>query len=299
MKLRLSRALGAAFVTLVFASVVAAAPQQGYFISDGVKLHYVTEGQGEPLILVHGFSASAYANWILPGVFNKLAQHYHVIALDNRGHGASGKPHEIAKYGTEMVDDVIRLMDHLHIQKAHIVGYSMGGFITAKLVTTHPERVISAVLGGAGWSRTEDDHTVLEATAKSLEEGNGIAPLMKALTPSGVTPPSDQQLKARNQLLMAANDPKALACCMRGMLNLTVPREALVNNKVPTLAIVGEKDPLKRSVDPLEGVMSNLKIVVVPGGDHISTFRSSQFVDAVTDFLAAHSAQHATAAAAH
>jgi pimeloyl-ACP methyl ester carboxylesterase len=296
MKLRFFRTSSAAFLTLAFVSVLAAAPQQNSFLSNGVKLHYVTEGQGEPLILIHGFSASAYTNWMLPGVFNKLAQHYHVIAIDNRGHGLSGKPHELSKYGVEMVEDIVRLMDHLHIQKAHVVGYSMGGFITAKLVTTHPERVISAVLGGAGWSRPEDDHTVVEATAKSLEQGNGIAPLMKALTPSGVRF-DEQQMKARNQMVMAANDPKALACCIRGLLNLTVPREALVNNKVPTLAIVGEKDPLKRGVDALDGVMSNLKIVVVKGGDHITTFRSSQFLDAVSDFLAAHSAQHATAAA--
>jgi pimeloyl-ACP methyl ester carboxylesterase len=296
MKLRFFRISSAAFLMLVFVSVLAAAPQQNSFLSNGIKLHYVTEGQGEPLILIHGFSASAYTNWMLPGVFNKLAQHYHVIAIDNRGHGLSGKPHELSQYGVEMVEDVVRLMDHLHIQKAHVVGYSMGGFITAKLVTTHPERVVSAVIGGAGWSRPEDDHTVIEATAKSLEQGNGIAPLMKALTPAGVRF-DEQQAKARNQMVMAANDPKALACCIRGLLNLTVPREALVNNKVPTLAIVGEKDPLKRGVDALDGVMSNLKIIVVKGGDHITTFRSSQFLDAVTDFLAAHSAQHATAAA--
>jgi pimeloyl-ACP methyl ester carboxylesterase len=296
MKLRFFRTSSAAFVMLAFVSVLAAAPQQNSFLSNGVKLHYVTEGQGEPLILIHGFSASAYTNWMLPGVFNKLAQHYHVIAIDNRGHGLSGKPHELSKYGVEMVQDVVRLMDHLHIQKAHVVGYSMGGFITAKLVTTHPERVISAVIGGAGWSRPEDDHTVIEATAKSLEEGHGIAPLMKALTPAGVRY-DEQQSKVRNQMVMAANDPQALACCIRGLLNLTVPREALVNNKVPTLAIVGEKDPLKRGVDALDGVMSNLKVIVVKGGDHITTFRSSQFLDAVTDFLAAHSAQHATAAA--
>lgn len=283
-------------VVFLSASLCAAAPQHGAFLSNGVKIHYITEGEGEPVLLIHGFCASAMANWILPGVFEDLAKHYHVIAIDNRGHGASGKPHEIDKYGTEMVEDAVRLLDHLNIKKAHVVGYSMGGFITDKLLTTHPDRVLSATLGGAGWSRDEDDRTILEAIAKSLEEGKGITPLMKALTPSGATPLTDEQLKARNQMIMLTNDPKALACCIRGMAKLTVPREQLEKNKVPTLAIIGEKDPLKRGVDALDGVMSNLKIVVVKGGDHMSTFRSSQFKSALDEFLKAHSHQPATAA---
>jgi len=276
---------------------VAAPPQHNAFLSNGVKLHYLTAGEGEPVILIHGFAASAYANWVMPGVFEKLSKHYQVIAIDNRGHGTSGKPHEIDKYGTEMVEDVVRLLDHLKIQKAHIVGYSMGGFITGALVATHPERILSATMGGAGWSRREDDHSVIEAVAKSLEEGNGIAPLMKALTPPGSVPPTEEQIKSRNQMIMFANDPKALAACMRGMLKLQVTREQLVNNKVPVLAIVGDKDPLKKGVDAMDGVMSNLKVVIVKGGDHLSTFRSAQFQQTLNDFLAAHSRHPATASA--
>ena len=109
------------FVILALAaSTAVAAPQQGQFLSNGVKIHYIEEGQGEPVLLIHGFSANAFVNWVLPGVFGNLAKHYHVIALDNRGHGASGKPHEIEKYGPEMVEDAVRLLDHLKIEKAHI-----------------------------------------------------------------------------------------------------------------------------------------------------------------------------------
>ncbi len=283
------------FLMASLSVAVAAPPQQGAFISNGVKIHYVTAGEGEPVILIHGFAASAYANWVMPGVFDKLSKHYHVIAIDNRGHGTSGKPHEVDKYGREMVEDVVRLLDHLKIQKAHIIGYSMGGFITGALVATHPERILSATMGGAGWSRPEDDHSVIEAVAKSLEAGNGIAPLMKALTPPGTVPPTDEQIKARNQMIMFANDPKALAACIRGMLKLQITREQLVNNTVPVLAIVGDRDPLKKGVDAMEGVMSNLKVVIVKGGDHMSTFRSAQFQEALNDFLAAHSRHPATA----
>src|SRR5579863_3682919 len=211
---------GAILVILACVSVSIAAPQQGDFLSNGVKIHYLTEGQGEPVLLIHGFSANAYINWVMPGVFGKLSKHYRVIALDNRGHGGSGKPHEVDKYGMEMVGDAIRLLDHLKVQKAHIVGYSMGGFVTGALVATHPERIVSATMGGAGWSRAEDDRTVIEAVAKSLEEGKGILPLMKALTPPGAVPPTEEQMRTRNQMLMLSNDQKALAACMRGMLNM-------------------------------------------------------------------------------
>jgi pimeloyl-ACP methyl ester carboxylesterase len=289
------RSLCGLVILLAAASVVVAAPQNGQFLSNGVKIHYITQGEGEPVILIHGFSANALVNWVLPGVFGSLSKHYHVIALDNRGHGSSGKPHEIDKYGPEMVEDVVRLMDHLKIEKAHIVGYSMGGFITEKLVVTHPERILSATVGGAGWSRAEDDHTVIEAVAKSLEAGNGIAPLMKALTPPGRPVPTDEQVKTRNQLIMANNDPKALAACIRGMLNLEITKQQLEKNKVAVLAIIGEKDPLKAGVDNMTGVLANLKVVVVPNGDHMSTFQSPKFQEALNEFLHEHSRHPATA----
>jgi pimeloyl-ACP methyl ester carboxylesterase len=292
------RSLYGIVILLLAACTAVAAPQQGSFLSNGVKIHYIEQGQGEPVLLIHGFSASAMANWVLPGVFGNLAKHYHVIALDNRGHGGSGKPHEIEKYGPEMVEDAIRLLDHLKIEKAHIVGYSMGGFITEKLVVTHPERVICAVVGGAGWSRAEDDHSVIEAVAKSLEAGNGIAPLMKALTPPGRPVPTDEQVKLRNQMIMANNDPKALAACMRGMLNLETTKQQLENNKVPVLAIIGEKDPLKVGVDNMTGVLANLKVVVVPNGDHMSTFQSPKFIQVINEFLNEHSKHPATASTA-
>jgi pimeloyl-ACP methyl ester carboxylesterase len=280
----------AAIVFLMTSVCLAATPvKQGEFLSNGVKIHYIAAGEGEPVILIHGFCANAQNNWVLPGVFDKLARHYHVVALDNRGHGVSGKPHEVDKYGMEMVEDIPRLMDHLHIQKANIVGYSMGGFITGALLATHPERVICATMGGAGWSRDEDDHSILDALAKSLDEGKGITPLMKALTPKGQPVPTDEQMKFRNQLVMAANDSKALAACVRGLLQLHVKREALENNKVPVLAVCGELDPLKKGVDAMDGVCKNLTVVIVKGGDHMSTMRSPVFEHAIEEFLAAHS----------
>jgi pimeloyl-ACP methyl ester carboxylesterase len=287
----------ALFFVMVSVSFAAAPPQHDSFLSNGVKIHYVTAGEGEPVILIHGFCANAQNNWILPGVFAKLAKKYHVVALDNRGHGLSGKPHEVDKYGPEMVEDVVRLLDHLKIEKAHIVGYSMGGFITGAMIATHPDRIISATMGGAGWSRDTDDHAVIDALAKSLDEGHGILPLMKALTPPGGVQPTEEQLKTRSQIVMLANDPKALSACIRGMLKLHVSREKLENNQVPVLAVVGELDPLKKGVDAMEGVAKNLTVVVVKGGDHMTTLRNPTFEKAIEDFLAAHSTHAATASA--
>src|SRR5262245_60178433 len=101
------------------------------FDSNGVKIRYTDQGKGEPVLLIHGFGANAEMQWALPGVVKDLAKDYRVIAYDNRGHGKSDKPHDPKKYGAEMVEDAVRLLDHLKIKKAHVVGYSMGAIITA------------------------------------------------------------------------------------------------------------------------------------------------------------------------
>lgn len=122
------------------------------FDSDGVPIHYTVEGTGEPVILIHGYRATGDINWRLTQVVRLLKEKYQVITLDNRGHGKSGKPTDPKQYGVNMAEDIVRLMDHLQIKTAHLVGYSMGGMITLKVLATHPERVRSAVIGGMGWS---------------------------------------------------------------------------------------------------------------------------------------------------
>src|SRR5580704_16817637 len=92
-----------------------------FFDSNGVKIHYAVEGKGEPVLLIHGFSANAQMNWGNQGIISALAKDYRVIALDNRGHGKSDKPHDPKSYGQEMVEDAVRLLDHLKIEKAHVV----------------------------------------------------------------------------------------------------------------------------------------------------------------------------------
>src|SRR5262245_8695747 len=105
---------------------VAALSEDRFFESNGVKIRYVVEGQGEAVLLIHGVSADLERNWGGPGVFGALSKNYRTIAYDNRGHGKSDKPYDPTKYGKEMVEDAARLLDHLDIKRAHVVGYSMG-----------------------------------------------------------------------------------------------------------------------------------------------------------------------------
>jgi len=106
--------------------------QDKFFDSNGVSIRYVEAGSGEPIVLAHG-SGQSLAAWIDSGVLSNLSRGFHVIAFDARGHGKSGKPHESKMYGREMPLDIVRLLDHLGIQKAHIVGFSMGGNLTNAL----------------------------------------------------------------------------------------------------------------------------------------------------------------------
>lgn len=264
-------------------------PADQFFDSKGVKIRYQVQGQGEPLILLHGFTASIEGQWEAPGIRARLAKDFQVIALDARGHGKSGKPHDAAQYGREMIGDVVRLMDHLKIPKAHIVGYSMGAFMTNCFLAQHPDRFITATLGGAGWKKPAHDPLgTLDKLAESLEAGKGITPLLELLNPVGKPKPTQQQLDAINFVIMATNDQKALAACVRGMANLSVTEAELKANKIPTLAIVGGNDPLKLTVDDLAQVMPELKVHVIDGADHVTCFFHPKFVDEVKTFIAAH-----------
>jgi pimeloyl-ACP methyl ester carboxylesterase len=259
---------------------------EGFFDSNGVKIRYLVEGRGESVLLIHGFTLDVEKSWGNPGTLKSLAKDYRVIALDNRGHD---KPHDPKLYGTEMVEDAIRLLDHLKIDKAHVVGYSMGANITLKLLVTHHDRVLSATLVGSGGIR-ENGSLVLDqgALAESLEQGKGFGPLIEALTPAGKPKPTEEEIKQINQRLTADNDIKALAAVMRGSTNLAVSDEKLKTNHVPTLALIGEIDPNKKRVDELNGRLSNLQIVVLDGADHASVITRPEFVKELKEFLGKH-----------
>lgn len=259
-----------------------------FFDSGGVRIHYTDEGAGEPVILVHGFAVNADINWRQSGVVQALVKQYRVIALDDRGHGLSDKPHDTDRYGLEMVRDVIRLMDHLKISKAHVVGYSMGGFITLKLVTMYPDRLISATPCGAGWQTPADDGDAFRKTlGDSLEQRHDFSPLFQLLAPNGEGP-GRLRMWLANRTLNSINDPLALAAVIRSLGDLSVTEEQLRANKVPVLTMVGTEDPLRLGVDRMAGVMANQTIVYIQGADHLSALNDA-FIDNLKAFLDKHS----------
>lgn len=277
-----------AFILFVGAfAAIAARAEEGTFDSDGVKIRYVAEGNGEPVILIHGFAANVEMMWRMSGTLAQLAEHHRVIALDCRGHGQSDKPHEPEKYGVNMVQDVARLMDHLKIEKAHLVGYSMGGAITLKFATLYPDRVISAIPCGFGWVRPSDVDAKghLSALVDSLESGGGFDPLIQALIPPDEPQPTPDQMRGLNQMLLMMNDAKALAAVARGIRELGIEEKDLARLKAPTLVIIGSKDTLKPDADRLAKARPDVQVKILEGDNHMTTFQDPELGDAIEQFL--------------
>ena len=269
------------------------APPDQFFDSRGIKIHYVDVGRGEPVVLIHGFSSSLEANWGRTRVIEKLAKEFRVIAFDVRGHGLSDKPHDAASYGLNVVEDVTRLLDHLGLAKAHLVGYSMGGAIAGKFITLHPQRVITATFGASaprlGWpAQAEKDANAL---ADSLEQGHGMRPMILRLAPVNEPPPSDAVIEQESRAIIGRNDPLALAAVQRGNKQQAVTMSEVRALAMPVLMVVGSADPLKAGVNPMTVLKSDIKVVIIEGATH-SGLRSAagriEFVEAVHDFIAAH-----------
>lgn len=260
-----------------------------YFTTrDGVRIHYVEEGAGEPLILVHGFAMNIDLSWRKPGVLHTLGKEYRVIAYDARGHGLSDKPQGDARYGEVMVDDIVDLMDHLGVSRAHLVGQSMGGLTILKFVTKYPERVISASPNAIGWERADElNLSTCEALATSLENGGGYGPLLERLQPTDGRMGQFTKLTL-DTLVGYINDKRVMASVARGLTKLTVTREALERNRVPVLTMVGSADPLLCDAYELHETMPHHELLEIPGGDHFYLTSMPEYHDALMDFLHAH-----------
>lgn len=221
------------------------------FDSKGVPIFYTEEGSGPTVLLVHGLYSSGQMNWALPGVTAALAKDHRVIAVDLRGHGRSGKPQAESAYGVEMVEDLVRLLDHLQIKKADVVGYSMGGMITMKLLVLHPDRVNSALLGGMGW----------------LREGSGLQEFWKHT--------GDRE--------KAGKTPSA---CPRSLGALAVTEAEVKGIKVPVEVVVGDRDPVKRMyVEPLQRIRPDWPVKFIPDAGHINAITQKEFRDSIREWL--------------
>ena len=280
-----------AFTFVLFsASAIFAAPESQFFDSNGVKIHYTVQGEGDPVLLIHGFGVNGTIQWTK--IAPRLAENYRVITIDNRGHGRSEKPHDPAMYGPEMIEDQVRLLDHLGIEKTHVMGYSMGGRITIGWLTAHPERVQSAVIGGMGWSPRSDDPTdgPLAALADALERGEGFGILFEFLASTDATEEERQANRGMGQLLAAINDQKAMAAVLRGTLSSAQPTEEQIKAiEVPMIAIIGTLDPIIESVRAMKEVRSDMPVIEVEGATHSTAYGTTEFFEGAQSFIAAHS----------
>ena len=255
------------FVALMMCSAAVLA-QDRYFESAGARLRYVERGTGAPVVLVHGFTANIERAWIDTGVLPDLARDYRVIALDLRGHGKSDKPHDASAY-EPMATDVIALLDHLGIERAHLVGYSLGGIIAAKLLTTHPQRFRSAVLGAAAHRRSRSERSDREADAAAREIEAGVyRALVVSTAPTDEPPPSEELILRRSREISHVNDRAAHAALMRSRRALLVTDAEVSKITVPTLAVVGAADPALPRIKAMQAIWPALELEVVPGAAH-------------------------------
>jgi pimeloyl-ACP methyl ester carboxylesterase len=181
---------------------------------------------------------------------------------------------------------VVRLLDHVGIDRAHIVGYSMGAQIVGKLRSLHPERFLSMCIGGAGWVFFDGPEPWHFLLADSLERGEGFMSLYDVLYPDWT--PERREGRSKESVAGLA-DILATSAMLRGW-DFAVTEASLRANTVPTLAIIGAVDPMKPTVDALQGVMRNLETVVIPDADHLSVLEHPDYVANIVSFLKRHPA---------
>ena len=245
-----------------------------HFTRDGVEIAFLDEGDGEPIVLVHGFASNKEVNWVAPGWVTTLTRAgRRVIALDDRGHGASAKLYDPADYRSAiMAEDVRGLIDHLGLPRADVMGYSMGARIAAFLALAHPDRVRSAVLGGLGIR---------------LVEGVGlpdtIALALEAPSLADVTDPTAYMFRAFAE--HTKSDLRALAACLRGSRE-TLSRDEVGRIAVPVLVAVGSADHIAGSPQELAALIPGAQALAIPGRDHMLAVGDRVFKSAVLEFLA-------------
>ncbi|NPU10293.1 alpha/beta hydrolase [Bradyrhizobium sp. 83012] len=244
------------------------------FSNGAVDIAFIDEGEGDPIVLVHGFASTKNVNWIYPGWVTELRKAgRRVIALDNRGHGESAKLYDPAQYALpEMASDVTALMDHLRLASADVMGYSLGGRIAAHIALTTPERLRSAIFGGIGMAMIEGGGP-----------GENVAAALEAPSIDDVTDPVGKTFRAFAD--QTRSDRLALAACMRGSRGL-LSREEVGRIAVPVLVAVGTTDDVAGSGPALGALIPGAEVLDIPNRDHMRAVGDKVYKAGVIDFLA-------------
>src|ERR1700693_3852164 len=236
------------------------------FHNGDVEIAYLDEGEGDPILLVHGFASTKNVNWVYPTWVSELKKNgRRVIALDNRGHGDSAKLYDLEAYhiGT-MAGDVGALMDHLKIERADIMGYSLGARMTAWLAHRQPQRLRSAIFGGIGMGLIEGGGPG-ENVAEALE-----APSLDAVTDS----------VGRTFCAFAEQTRSD----RRGSRRLMTKDEA-AGIGVPVLIAVGTADEIAGSAQALGNIIPEAQVLDIPNRDHMRAVGDKVYKTGVLDFL--------------
>jgi len=247
--------------------------QSRVFQSDGIKIAYVDIGEGDPVLLIHGFASNLKINWNSTGWIDTLSRAgRRVIAFDNRGHGDSEKIYDAASYRPgAMARDAANLLDHAGIERADVIGYSMGARIAAFMSLDRPDLVRSAIFGGLGMA---------------LVEGMGgqerIIAALEAPALDDVTDPTGRIF--RKFADQTGADLKALAACMRGSRE-TISAAALTRIGAPVLVAVGTKDAVAGSAHELARLIPNAEALDIPGREHLPASGDKVFKAGVLDFF--------------
>ena len=243
------------------------------FNSDGVTIAYEEVGQGPPILLIHGFASNMRVNWFDTGWVKTLSDAgRRVIAIDNRGHGESEKLYDSAQYSSPiMAEDARRLLDHLGIAQADIMGYSMGARIAALITISHPERVRRAVFAGLAAN-------MVHGVGGSAE----IANALEAPSIDDVTAPGPRSFRKFAE--QTKSDLKALAACMRSQRQKIAAAD-LIKISVPALVVAGEHDDIAGPVDELVRIIPGARGMALARRNHMNAVGDRGFKEAVLEFL--------------
>ncbi|GAA1639026.1 alpha/beta fold hydrolase [Actinoplanes couchii] len=245
---------------------------------DGVEIYW-EQWDGDtgqpPVLLHHGFIASGLTNWVLPGVVDALrASGRRVVAIDARGHGRSGKPHDPSFYGeSRMARDVSRLLDLLGATAADVAGYSMGAIVSL-LLATRDRRVRRLAIGGVGAAVVElggvDTRVIPAADFRAAFETDD---------PAAITSPAAAGF--RSFVDAVGGDRVALAAQAAALHAEPIPLDSLT---VPTLVLAGREDPLAGRPEILAKAIPGARLAVVDG-DHLGAVRVPAFTTELVGFL--------------